>query len=131
MLQAAPDINSRDWWEKYFQSSWERNGGVGQSRHFMELLVANLPAAERAYLRTRRPEVLDWGCAFGQGVEVLAEAFPTARVIGLDFAINAVQEARSRYPDREFILSDNGSIPREFDVITTSNCLEHFDEPLK
>ncbi len=132
MEHAAEHMNSRSWWEDYFASRWDANGGTGQTRHFMDRLIANLPAAETAYLRSARAkplDVLDWGCAFGEGVRRLAAEFPRARVAGLDFAATAIAEARRRYPGQEFILAD-GAIPREFDVVLTSNCLEHFAEPL-
>src|SRR5262249_354175 len=61
---------------------------------------------------------------------LLAQAFPLARVAGLDFAERAIEEARRRHPKREFILTHNGEIARDFDCIITSNCLEHFVMPL-
>jgi glycosyltransferase involved in cell wall biosynthesis/2-polyprenyl-3-methyl-5-hydroxy-6-metoxy-1,4-benzoquinol methylase len=128
MASATP--NSRDWWEQYFETTWEENGGPAQTRYFMELLLATLPALEREYLHTHELDILDWGCAFGDGVETLAQAFPRCRVTGLDFSERAVREARGRYPDREFLHDVRGEIARPFDVIVSSNCLEHFDCPL-
>src|SRR5437588_11707830 len=128
---AAPQaINSRAWWEEYFQSKWEINQGSRQTRHFMERLLANLPGRETEYLGSGPVRVLDWGCAFGDGVDLLARTFPRAQVAGLDFAAIAIEEATRRHPGVEFIRSEGGEIPREFDVIVTSNCLEHFEQPL-
>jgi GT2 family glycosyltransferase/2-polyprenyl-3-methyl-5-hydroxy-6-metoxy-1,4-benzoquinol methylase len=131
MTQNSDAVNSREWWQDYFADRWEAHGGGEQTRHFMERLLVELQAPEQHYLRSKALTILDWGCAFGEGVAVLAEAFPQSRVVGLDFAPNAVEQARKRHPNQEFILTENGEIPGQFDCIVTSNCLEHFAHPLE
>lgn len=125
-----PTVNSRAWWDEYFQETWEANQGGQQTRHFMEVLVRGLCTRERKFLTQHESTILDWGCALGEGVDLLSRSFPAARVSGLDFSQEAIGKARERFPDREFIWTETGEIPRDFDVIVTSNCLEHFDKPL-
>ncbi|HZN69355.1 MAG TPA: methyltransferase domain-containing protein, partial [Tepidisphaeraceae bacterium] len=129
--QDSPAMNSRGWWEDYFREKWEANRGREQTRHFMRRLIESLPEAEVSFLSSRPTEVLDWGCALGEGVKALADQFPLARVAGLDFSATAIDSARRHYPDFEFLRTDDGHIPRHFDVIVTSNCLEHFERPLE
>lgn len=124
------EVNSRQWWDQYFEHTWEQNRGRNQTRGFMRALIANLPDRELAYLLSTAASVLDWGCAMGDGVQILGETFPLARVAGLDFSMRAIEIARADYPPFEFIHTADGSIPHEFDVILTSNCLEHFTNPL-
>ncbi|MGD9645391.1 MAG: methyltransferase domain-containing protein [Pirellulales bacterium] len=124
-------INSQPWWEEYFATTWDGNCGRTQTTRFMECVVANLPAMLRDDLQARRRTILDWGCAFGDGVRVLSQAFPTCHVAGLDFAQRAINECRKAYPQYEFIHALDGRIKRPFDVVVTSNCLEHFTEPLE
>lgn len=124
------ETNSREFWESYFGSTWDQNDGPGQSRHFMLQLMAHLPAAELAWLTTGRLDILDWGCATGEGTEVLATLLPNSRVTGLDFARPAVEEAVKRHHRAKFVWEETGSITSSFDVIVTSNCLEHFEDPL-
>jgi trans-aconitate methyltransferase len=62
---------------------------------------------------------------------MLARAFPNASVTGLDFSAPAIAEARKQYPDRRFEHSPDGAIDRAYDVIVTSNCLEHFADPFE
>ncbi|HKQ04907.1 MAG TPA: glycosyltransferase [Blastocatellia bacterium] len=131
MSDSEKPMNSRAWWDQYFAESWQANGGSAQTRHFMERLLAELSAPDKAYLRSRPLDVLDWGCAFGEGVEMLARQLPASRVAGLDFSAVALDQARRRFPEREFIFSESGDLSRSFDVIIASNCLEHFEEPLK
>jgi glycosyltransferase involved in cell wall biosynthesis/2-polyprenyl-3-methyl-5-hydroxy-6-metoxy-1,4-benzoquinol methylase len=123
-------VNSQAWWEEYHSKHWDANHGTAQTAHFMERLLDSLPSGVARYLRKGKLEVLDWGCAFGEGVVRLAGAFPRCSVSGLDYSQHAVDVARVRYPSLEFLHTDDGSIPRAFDVIVTSNCLEHFEEPL-
>jgi 2-polyprenyl-3-methyl-5-hydroxy-6-metoxy-1,4-benzoquinol methylase len=122
------EVNSPQWWEDYFRSEWDKNGGAEQTRHFMQRLIAELPAVEAEYLRAQPVTILDWGCAHGEGVDELARAFPAARVRGLDASANAIEQARRRFPEREFVHAPRGELPAS-DVVVSSNCLEHFADP--
>jgi len=127
---AAP-INSRGWWNCYFESQWEDNHGREQTRHFISLLVNYLPSKEHQWISRERRSVLDWGCALGDGVDVLRSAFPCCEISGLDFSQVAVEKARAAYPQYQFLLTDDGVIPSNYDVIVTSNCLEHYPQPFE
>jgi 2-polyprenyl-3-methyl-5-hydroxy-6-metoxy-1,4-benzoquinol methylase/GT2 family glycosyltransferase len=123
--------NSIEWWEEYFIEHWDAHGGSDQTRHFMERLIFELPPIERAFLNSAGVSILDWGCAFGEGVELLARSFPRSTVTGLDFAKTAIEQAGRRHPGQRFVQTKDGEIPEPFDVIITSNCLEHFDNPIE
>jgi 2-polyprenyl-3-methyl-5-hydroxy-6-metoxy-1,4-benzoquinol methylase/glycosyltransferase involved in cell wall biosynthesis len=127
--EPAP-LNSRSWWEDYFARQWDEYGGRDQTTYFMRRLIESLPPAENEYLSLREASVLDWGCAFGNGVDVLGKTFPRCRPVGIDFAKRAVAEARRLFPQYEFQHTERGEIAGKFDVIVTSNCLEHFDDPV-
>ena len=49
---------------------------------------------------------------------------------GMDFAERAIIEARHSFPNYDFRHTENGDIGDRFDVIITSNCLEHFADPV-
>jgi SAM-dependent methyltransferase len=121
--------NSSRWWDDYFAHHWEGNDGRGQTAHFAEALARNLPPPERAYLASDEATVLDWGCACGDGVDVLSKAFAGCRVAGLDHSQEAIARARQAFPDYEFRCVEDGAIETTFDVVVTSNCLEHFTNP--
>src|SRR5437867_1045800 len=112
------------------QEQWDAHAGGEQIRYFMETALAHLPEPEKAYLHENSLTILDWGCAFGEGVATLARAFPGSRVAGLDFSKKAIEEARIRNAGHEFIWSEDGAIPKDFDVIVTTDCLEYFEQPL-
>ena len=123
-------VNSRQWWEAYFQETWEANDGKSQTRHFMRRLLANVPEVDLEFLLSRPLEILDWGCAMGEGADVLARALVTSHVTGLDFSTRAIASARESYPHCAFIWTPEGEILESYDVIVVSNCLEHFEDPL-
>lgn len=50
------------------------------------------------YIKLAPARILDAGCGDGDGARRLAERYPGARVLGLDFALPMVQAARSRDP---------------------------------
>ncbi len=94
-------INSAPWWDDYFQGQWDSCGGSERTRYFMETLLSNLPQREKAYLAGDSLTILDWGCAFGEGVAALARAFPRSRVAGLDFSRTAIGQASVRNAGHE------------------------------
>ena len=126
-----PEVNSLEWWENHFSGDWLRYEGPGQTRHFVSQLVASLPAADKELLRQHARTVADWGCAFGEGSTVLAETFPEAKVCGFDTSARAIEQASQRHAPLEFIRLDRdvspGVLPRRFDLVVNSNCLEHFE----
>lgn len=122
--------NTRQWWEDYLAAQWDANNGRDQSKYFMQRLVENLPPVEREYLVSQEATILDWGCAFGDGVNVLSEVFPNCRITGMDFAERAVAEASRSYPALDFKHTPDGAIGELYDVIFCSHCLEHFADPL-
>jgi SAM-dependent methyltransferase len=123
-------INSRAFFDGQFRvGEWERNNGPAQTRYFMSRIVAALPQAVRNHLETHALSILDWGCAQGDGVDVLKQAFPHCAVIGQDFSVEAITRARRAYPGHEFVVGDE--IRSDFDVVIASNCLEHCADPLR
>jgi SAM-dependent methyltransferase len=77
-------------------------------------------------------EVLDAGCGEGFGTVLLAET--ARRVIGIDYAREAVEAARASYaiPNLEFRQLDVGALPRldlRFDLVTNFQVIEHLTDP--
>lgn len=122
------EYNSIEYWNKRFEEDWEARKGREQTRFFTELALSLLPEPFKKLLTGEKLSVLDWGCAEGDGTPILAYVF-TGRVTGLDFADKAIEKAKTYYPEREFFTGSLLDYNRRFDVIFTSNCLEHFDHP--
>ncbi len=81
-------------------------------------------------------DVLDLGCGSGRAVNVMAEAFPKSRFVGLDFSKEGVeagrQEARQKgLPNARFDVHD-AAVPLEpasFDLITTFDVIHDQAKP--
>jgi len=131
-MNLADNVNSREYWEKRFDEDWDRKGGPGQSRFFARLASESFPPWLWQALRKDRYTVADWGCAEGAGTDWLASYLSSAIVVGVDFSSNAIGIAQKRYPAADFRCEDwlddaqSGSI---FDVVISSNTLEHFHNP--
>ncbi len=128
--EPTPVRNSPAYWVRRFELDWAACGGNQQTRSFMELVVQLLPAPVGGTIAAEALEIIDWGCAEGDGVPVLAEAFPASTVVGVDVAEAAIARARVHYPDATFECWDLASSDRRTDVIVTSNVLEHFADPM-
>jgi len=124
-------INSIQYWDQRFVSDWKDNNGIEQSQFFSRIAVESLPAWFTRYVHQRQPSFCDWGCAMGNGTKVLQELLSLKNITGVDFSNVAIQEARSSYPAINFIAADilkDGNFPA-FDIIFSSNTLEHFNNP--
>jgi hypothetical protein len=125
---SVPRVNSPEYWEARFTSGdWDARLGPEQSRFFAELALSLVSPSVRDDLRERRASVCDWGCGEGEGTAALAAAWG-GRVTGLDVSRTAVERACARHPGVAFAVSVSG-LDREYDVLFTSNTLEHFAGP--
>ena len=123
------EINSKEYWEEYFKTKWEIYRGREQTEYFMQLIIENLPESIKKYIDNSENTILDWGCALGQGVNLLQNKFPNAKVRGIDFSNTAIEEAKNEYQNLSFISGSLSELNEKFSVITCSNCLEHFADP--
>lgn len=123
-------MNSEEYWDHRFREDWSELGGNAQTRGFMELLVDLLPDAVHDAIVRERMEVVDWGCAEGDGVPILERALPGVPVVGVDISDVAVARARAAHPASDFRRADLLAEDGETDVIVCSNVLEHFADPL-
>lgn len=128
------NINSHDYWNGRFEKDWESNMGKEQSRFFAKVALENLPPWMRSMAGKGGWTVCDWGCAQGDGTDVIASYFSRERVIGIDFAESAVKKARDAYPGIRFDAQDwlaSEAVAEKFNCIFSSNTLEHFEDPFK
>jgi glycosyltransferase involved in cell wall biosynthesis len=126
----SEQINSEAYWSGRFSTDWEKSDGRHQSRFFAELATRLIPRWLSSAIRIDRLTICDWGCALGDGTDMLAAAFDTS-VTGIDFSPVAIESAQSTYRNCEFIARNVLTCPieRRWDILFTSNTLEHFAEP--
>ena len=79
--------------------------------------------------------VLDAGCGYGYGSNLLAEHAPKSRVIGIDKSTYAIKYARERYGEnrKQYFVGDLESFDISkfglFDLITFFEVIEHLKNP--
>lgn len=126
-------INSDSYWDGRFSTDWETYQGPRQSRFFARLGMENLPAWLFEQARRNALTLADWGCAQGDGTDVLASYLDSRQVTGIDFSEVAVAQAAGRYPALRFVTEDwlaaSGHATESFDIVFSSNTLEHFHRP--
>jgi glycosyltransferase involved in cell wall biosynthesis len=124
-------VNTRAYWETRFQTDWDAMSGPDQSRFFSRVALELMPSWLLRSIRVSNLVVCDWGCAEGSGTAELSAGLAVP-VVGIDFSPEAVAKAAATYEHLRFDCKDvvREDIP-EFDVIFSSNTLEHFHEPWK
>jgi Methyltransferase domain len=124
------DVNSRDYWNTRFETDWTLRRGCEQSRFFANIALGLMPDWLVRALRAGAT-VCDWGCAMGDGTAALAAALPGAKFTGIDFSSAAIEHATRHHPAVRFACRDllQEAPAERFDVLFSSNVLEHFPQP--
>lgn len=126
-------INSDSYWNARFSENWEACQGPNQSRFFSRIAIQHLPQWLIDQIKQQSLTLADWGCAQGDGTEVWASCIDAQQIAGIDFSPVAIEQATKRYPAIRFInedwLAKSGDNCEVFDVLFSSNTLEHFHQP--
>ena len=127
-------INSNEYWDTRFENDWTEYGGEDQSRYFARVLIEVLPEWLKKDIRENNYSICDWGCAQGDGTDIFSTTF-NKKVVGVDFSGIAIDQAKNKYASSEFLnlnFLDESIRPEiKFDIVMSSNTLEHFYEPFK
>ena len=84
-------------------------------------LVKRIPLSHAA-------KALDVGCGPGNSSRVLADAFPGARITGVDSSPEMIAAAAAAHPDMTFRLCDAGDLAslgeNGFDIVFSNACIQ-------
>ncbi|WP_264293930.1 methyltransferase domain-containing protein [Diaphorobacter aerolatus] len=129
-MNQSDDINSNRYWDHRFVTDWESNGGPAQSRYFAKVAIEAMPQWLIQAVRWNRLTVCDWGCAEGAGTDMLAQVLGWD-ITGIDFSGPAIEQAREQHSHARFSHENLLELPKRppFDVVFSSNTLEHFATP--
>jgi SAM-dependent methyltransferase/glycosyltransferase involved in cell wall biosynthesis len=122
----ASVLNSPDYWDMRFRLDWDQRGGPEQTAFFANLALSILPTWIADDIRDRRLSILDFGCAEGEALPVLINAFPNSQVTGGDVSTVAIELARKRYSQLTFRVLEASNPSVSADVLFCSNTIEHF-----
>ncbi|MUG47198.1 methyltransferase domain-containing protein [Paenibacillus woosongensis] len=123
-------INSEQYWEHRFNTDWEENSGRQQTLYFCQLAESMFPDWFNTLL-IEGASVADIGCAEGDCTHFLASRYPKSTFTGIDFSETAIRKARMYYPDQLYLQQSIQDIDLKFDIVFSSNTLEHFKEPFE
>lgn len=123
-------VNSNYYWDHRFKTDWETNGGKEQSRFFARIAIEEIPLWLVHAVRWNKLTVCDWGCAQGDGTEAIAQIL-SWDMTGIDFSAAAIAHAKMQYSQIKFSHENLLDAPERppFDVLFSSNTLEHFPDP--
>lgn len=72
--------------------------------------------------------ILDIGCGNGHTLEFLGGRWPGAKLYGIDLSDVAIDIAKSKLPDAEFMLGEFDEFDVHCDVVTIMGTAEHFED---
>jgi trans-aconitate methyltransferase len=123
-------LNTKEYWDCRFKTSdWQNNHGDEQTLHFYTLLVNCLPEDIQNEINSNQYSVVDFGCAQGEGTEFFAISFPKSHVTGVDISNEGIEIAKRKNKKADFLATDLTQSQDKWDVLISSNTLEHFYEP--
>ncbi|MEC6798285.1 class I SAM-dependent methyltransferase [Photobacterium sp. S4TG1] len=126
------NINSKSYWESRFKKDWIEHGGEEQSKFFATVILKSLNKPLISFLSRDDIVMIDWGCATGDGTSIFHQHI-NKNIVGVDFSNNAINKASEKYPQINFKcenwLSPELELQDKYNVLISSNTLEHFDEP--
>lgn len=132
-MKILDSINSDAYWNNRFAKNWESCEGPAQSHFFAKVAIEHLPSWLLTEMRRQTLTIADWGSAQGDGTNVWASYIDAKQITGVDFSAIAIEQAMKRYPSIRFIkedwLTEDNSLRETFDIVFSSNTLEHFHQP--
>lgn len=123
------EINSKSYWDQRFEGDWSTNAGDKQTAFFAHVVIKALPQDLAFSLKNNSHSFLDVGCALGDALPIWERFFnDKTHLKGIDFSSNAIQSAKTRFPDFDFEATAIGDCTEKADVVFCSNVLEHLDD---
>lgn len=121
------NINTKEYWDSRFRSGdWEEKRGRTQTQAFARGQVKRFGVAP-----VFDGVILDFGCGLGDAIPIYRDAFPAARLIGVDVSSAGIEKCRNCYGQyAEFLVGDHSVVP-PVDIIVASNVFEHLSNDME
>ncbi len=121
--------NDKEYWEKQFSNVIERKMKLAQASFFYKVFKTLLPIELKNEINKSKFSCCDFGCGLGNFTDKLYEIFPSWQIYGVDYSQNAISYAKKHFPNVSFINTELNKLKENFDIIISSNTLEHFSNP--
>ena len=121
------NINTKAYWEKRFSSGdWENKNGRKQTKDFALAQIRNFDLPNKF-----SGSILDFGCGLGDSFPIYKNAYPNAKLMGIDISISAIEKCKEKYGSfGTFISGTQEDVPM-VDVIISSNVFEHLTDDIE
>lgn len=111
------DTNVKFYEERYSSGYMEKWPAEKKERIFEIIRSLNLP---------EKGDAIDYGCGNGILTDLIRQALPGWKIYGTDISSVAVENAKLRYPDCNFIhISDERMSNKKFHLLFTHHVIEH------
>jgi cyclopropane fatty-acyl-phospholipid synthase-like methyltransferase len=118
------NINTKSYWNNRFASgNWEDKKGRIQTQQFAisQISLLNIP-------NNFSGTILDFGCGLGDAFPMYREAYPDAKLLGIDISDEAIKKCKKDYGHiGDFMCGDYNDVPK-VDIIIASNVFEHLSD---
>ena len=123
-------LNDKDYWDNRFKTDdWDNSFGREQTLFFYKIAMVNIPKWLKNEINKYNLSICDLGCAEGDGTNLIHQEFPNSNIVGVDFSQSAICRAEESFSNVSFECSDMLAFNKHFDIIFSSNTLEHFSDP--
>jgi 2-polyprenyl-3-methyl-5-hydroxy-6-metoxy-1,4-benzoquinol methylase len=102
-----------------------------QAEFFCNLSMVSLPEWIILDIYRNRLSICDFGCSLGHCVSMMSKIFSNSKVVGIDIDQRRIDKAREFFPDSEFLCVDINNTDVKYDIVFSSNTLEHFENPFE
>jgi SAM-dependent methyltransferase len=107
-----------DFYENRYEKGYMDEWPIEKKQRVFQIL-RSLPLPETG-------DALDYGCGNGVFTDLLRQALPKWNIYGSDISQNAVNNAKVRFPECAFFVSDNEKkSEKKFDFLFSHHVLEH------
>lgn len=113
---------SKQWWNNEFKKGCNWEDGIDgniQTKLFSDMVFGLINPTIKKDIANLDNSFVDFGCAYGQGLEMLFRLNQTIEAVGVDFSDLAVTQAKINYPNNDFY-TDISQIKKEIDLIYAS-----------
>ena len=117
------NINTKSYWNKRFKSDNWSKAGRFQTTQYAKGNIKHIDISPEF-----TGSILDFGCALGDAIQVYKQAYPRAKLFGIDISDEAIKICKERYGDiAEFGCGGYDQV-NEKDVIIASHVMEHLTD---